>query len=50
MPYNEGPYGIEVGLNQGISTEHMAYRPRNMAYEPPFYAIWTGFIGGGGGL
>ena len=36
MPYNGGPYGIHVGQNQGISTEIMAYGPKNMAYEHPF--------------
>ena len=50
MPYDGGSYDIKVGQNQGISTENMAYGPQNMAYEPPFYAIWTVFIGGGGGL
>ena len=25
----------------------MAYGPKNKAYKPPFYAIWTVFIGGG---
>ena len=28
----------------------MASGPKTMAYQPPFYAIWTVFIGGGGGL
>ena len=30
-----GVYGIKVGKNQGLSTENMAYGPKNMAYDPP---------------
>ena len=37
MSCNGGPYGIKLPLNQGISTENMAYGPKNMACEPPVY-------------
>ena len=51
MPYNGGPYGIKVPYNQGISTENMAYGPKNVAYKPPHvYAKCTVSIVGGGGL
>ena len=51
MPYTGGLYGIKVGSNQGISTENTAYGPQKYGTRtPPFYAIWTVFIGGGGGL
>ena len=42
-----GLYGIQVPQNEGISRENMAYGPKTM---PPLYAVWTSFIGGGGGL
>ena len=40
MPYNGGPYGIEVPENQGISTENMAYRPK-LWHTDPNYGIQT---------
>ena len=58
MPYNEGSYGLKIPWNKGTFTENVVHEPTFMAYElpllrqtnPPFYAIWTVFIGGGGGL
>ena len=35
-------------LNQGISTENMAYGPRNMAYEPPPFMPFEPFLLGVG--
>ena len=53
-----GSYGVEIPWNEGISTENVVHEPTFTPYElrllwhtnPPFYAIWTVFIGGGGGL
>ena len=57
MPWNEGSYGVKIPWNKGTFTENVVHEPTFMAYElrllwhtnPPFYAIWTVFIGGGGG-
>ena len=40
MPYNGGLYGIEVGYNQGIPTENMAYGPQKIWHtDHPFCAV-----------
>ena len=51
-----GSYGIEIPWNKGISTENVVHEPTFTPYElrllwhtdPPFYAIWTVFMGGWG--
>ena len=47
-----------ISQNKGTFTENVVHEPTFMAYElrllwhtnPDFYAIWTVFVGGGGGL
>ena len=38
----------ELVKNQGISTENMAYGPKNMAYDPPPFMPYEPFLLGVG--